>query len=140
MKYLKFIGLNIIVFCSLFFFLSLLFPGTISNVKSINIVAGQAKVYHNLQSVNNWKSWSAFNTTDTANIKILLSNKDTIATVWEHNNGTTFLSYHTLTNIDKNSTAINWVIQEKIKWYHPVKNLQLYSEVILLARLWKFLW
>lgn len=121
MKYFKFLLINIIVFGVLFFSLSLLFPNTINTNKAITILAGKEKVYNTIKSIQHWKQWNAFDKNGSVAIALQSSSNDTIATVWKHQDGQVLYSVHNLVAISDDSTVVNWSLQEKIKWYQPLK-------------------
>jgi hypothetical protein len=121
MKYIKFILLNVIVFGVFFFLLSLLFPNTINSNKTITVLANKEKIYHTILSLKDWSQWNEFDKIDGITITLKFANKDTIATVWRQKNGSTLLSIHNIITASNDSTIINWQLQEKMKWYQPLK-------------------
>lgn len=119
MKYLKFFLINIIVFGIFFFAISLLFPGTINNSKSITVLANKEKVYQMIKSLSDWKTWNEFSKTNRIEVVLNFASPDSISTTWKKKNGDTLLSSLNLITIGEDSTAVNWVLQKKIKWYQP---------------------
>ncbi len=115
MRYVKFLILNIVVFGSLFFGISLLFPSKNKFAKSVNIPVAQQRVQQLLLNTANWQQWNLLVapqntikqiTTDTAGLHFTTAEKE--------------FAFYTIPQ-DSASTTVNCIYTENMYWYNPLK-------------------
>ncbi len=115
MRYVKFFILNIIVFGSLFFGISLLFPSKNRFAKSVNIPAAKQRVQKILLNTNSWQQWN-----------LLITGENTVKQITTDTHGLHFVTaekefaFYTVPQ-DSLSTTVNCIYTEHLRWYNPVK-------------------
>lgn len=112
MKYFKFFLLNVIVFGTLFFLISLLFPSYVGVSKSISINSNRSKVANTIAAFNTWNVYSGKKNT-------ILMQTDSLVKV-QHN--TINENLQSVFIIEGEQTVnVSWGLQQKLKWYNPIQ-------------------
>jgi hypothetical protein len=115
MKYVKFLLLNIVVFGGLITGISLLFPSVIRTSKTINIASAQTKILAKVGDVKTWKDWNAF--ADDQSQVITTNDSGFITSTWEENKGRNMKCEIMVYTSAGDSTPVNFMVTEKLKWY-----------------------
>ncbi|MBL0147177.1 MAG: hypothetical protein IPP48_17195 [Chitinophagaceae bacterium] len=114
MRYIKFFLLNLIVFGSLFFVISLLLPSTVGVSKSISVNADKTIVAKQISDITNWQKWNSYSSVSN-NIKI-----STDSLVKVHHPSDRFGNLTSLFVIQGNGAVnVSWALQQKLRWYYP---------------------
>ena len=120
MKYFKFLLINIIAFSSLFFLISLLFPGQLVTSKSVSISASKEKVFTKLTNTAAWKDWNGFVAGNAVNSNNI-SNSDSLNFSFENRNHDILKTQFNIYQEQTNSVLLSWALIEKLPWYKPWK-------------------
>ncbi len=118
MKHFKFLVINIIAFSSLFFLLSLLFPGQVVTAKTMTLYTSKEKVLAKLKDVPHWKDWNAFVNGNTVQ-RDGGNNPDTMGFSFSNNNGELLHAQFSIHEDPTNTVLFNWALIEKLPWYMP---------------------
>jgi hypothetical protein len=115
MRYVKFLILNIVVFGSLFFGISLLFPSKNRFAKSVNVPVAKQRVQQILLNTSGWQQWNLLIaaesdikqiTTDTTSLHFATYQKE--------------FAFYAIPQ-DSLSTTLNCIYTEHLPWYNPLK-------------------
>ena len=120
MKYFKFLLINIIAFSSLFFLMSLLFPGQLVTSKTVSITVSKEKVAEKLNNTSNWMAWNVF-IAGNAVKSSTGNNSDTLIFTFENNHQDVLQSQFNIYQEQTSSVLLNWALIEKLPWYKPWK-------------------
>jgi hypothetical protein len=112
MKYLKFFLLNVIVFGTLFFLISLLFPSTVGVSKSISINSDRSKVAKAIAAFNTWNVYATKQNT-------ILVQTDSLVKVGHNTANENLQSVFIIEG--ENVLNVSWGLQQKLKWYNPIQ-------------------
>jgi hypothetical protein len=120
MKYIKFLLVNIVVFAVFFFLLSLLFPSKVSTSKTINVAAAQKNIAAKLQNIFNWKTWNEFVKENNIKPELVNNYGDSLITVnLMAADGKKLETVFGIVDSFADSTALNFQIIHRAKWYKP---------------------
>ncbi len=120
MRYIKFIAINIIVFVTFLFLLSLLFPGKVNTQRVKTIKAKKEDVFNTIQTIDSWHQWNELLKNKDISLSLLNTKTDSIAVAIHQKNRRTFLSTFYITSTN-DSSIVYWNMTENIKWYEPHK-------------------
>ena len=118
MKHFKFLIINIVAFGSLFFLISLLFPGHIVTAKTVSIAASKEKVLAKLNDTSHWKEWNAFVSDNTVTANIGTKN-DTLSFSFENKNRNVLQTHFNIQQEPTNTILLNCALVETLPWYKP---------------------
>jgi hypothetical protein len=118
MKHFKFLLINIVAFGSLFFLMSLLFPGQVVTAKTVSITGSKEKVLAKLNDTAHWAAWNGFvrgsvNANGNNNSDTLLSFS------FENNNHNLMQTHFNIHEEQANAVLLNWALIERLPWYKP---------------------
>lgn len=120
MKYLKFFLINVVVFGVFFFLLSLLFPSTVHTSKAINIAAEKKQILQKLNDTSGWKTWNEFIKGNDVKAEWVKNQGDSIVfTNFTNSAGKKMEAVFGIVNSESDSTALNFQLVQRIKWYKP---------------------
>jgi hypothetical protein len=125
MKHFRFLLLNIFIFGLLAFLLSLLFPGTVSTSKSININASQQQIAHILKDTDNSAKWNVIANSPSTKTTITSVQGDSMIMAEITNGNQMLMNQFNLTSYDQSTTAVHYTIIQNNAWYKPWKKLLL---------------
>ena len=132
MRIIKLLLLSIVVFGTLFFFMSLLFPSEIRVSRAINIGAKKETVHEKIHDLRQWQQWNDAATghgikpdvvTDSSflspqlEINLEYSSGDSIRTSWKNDDQITYGTFH-LIQITPDTTVVQWYfdVAAKFPW------------------------
>jgi hypothetical protein len=119
MKHFKFLVINIIAFGSLFFLISLLFPGQVVTAKTVSIAAGKEKVLAKLNDTSHWKEWNLFVSDDAVTVSAG-NNTDTLLSFsFENKNHQQLQTHFNIHQEPTNTILLNCAMVETLPWYKP---------------------
>ena len=118
MKHFKFLMINIVAFGSLFFLISLLFPGQVVTAKTVSITGSKEKVLSKLNDTGHWKEWNGFISGNKVNANGN-NNSDTLSFSFENNNYDLFQTHFNIHEEQTNTVLLNWALVETLPWYKP---------------------
>jgi len=118
MKHFKFLIINIIAFGSLFFLISLLFPGHVVTAKTVSIASSKEKVLAKLNNTAHWKDWNAF-VIDNTVMANAGNSSDTLSFSFENNHHKLFQTHFNIQQEPTNTVLLNCAMVENLPWYKP---------------------
>ncbi len=117
MKYIKFFLLNVVVFGSLITGISLLFPSVLHTNKAINIASSGANIAAKVNDVHTWKDWNSFSKLGSVPELTITNNADAVSTTWDFNQDRNMKCEIVVYKSAGDSTPVNFMVTEKLKWY-----------------------
>jgi hypothetical protein len=117
MKYVKFFLLNVIVFGSLITGISLLFPSVIHTNKTINISSAENNIVTKVNDVHTWKDWNSFSKLGSVPDLTTTNDSDAVSIAWDFNQDRNMKCEIVVYKTAGDSTPVNFLVTEKLKWY-----------------------
>ncbi|MBC7650787.1 MAG: hypothetical protein H7101_03465 [Deinococcales bacterium] len=131
MRFIKLIGISIIILFGLVTALGLLFPAKVIVSRAVDISTSKDSILPLIKNFNGWQKWMDGMTENTVvvasptnatlgktavTITAITSNK--VAATWLDKNGNTQTSSINLFNDSTNiKTVVQWEFQQQLKWY-----------------------
>jgi hypothetical protein len=118
MKHFKFLLINIVAFGSLFFLISLLFPGQVVTAKTVSIAGSKEKVLAKLNDTPHWKEWNVLVNDNTVRADSN-NNSDTLSFSFENRNHNLLHTHFNIHQEPTNTVLLNCALVETLPWYKP---------------------